>query len=40
MGDEYGYDMVAEGTKVSEHDQYMSQSHNTDQSMAVRGGVK
>ena len=35
MGDDYGYDMVAEGTKVSEYDQGMPQSDNTDQPMAV-----
>ena len=26
MGDDYGYDMVAEGTKISEYDQEMPQS--------------
>ena len=39
MGDDYGYDMVAEATNVSENDQEMPQSHTTDQPVALRGGV-
>ena len=39
MGDDYGYDMVVEGTKVSEYDQEMPQSHTTVQPLAPRGGV-
>ena len=34
MSDDYVYDMVAEGTKVSEYDQEMLQSHTTDQPVA------
>ena len=30
MGDDYGYNMVAESTKVSEYDREMPQSHTTD----------
>ena len=36
---EYGYDMVADSTKVSEYDQEIPQSHSTDQRVAPRGGV-
>ena len=39
MGDDYGYDMVAEGTEVSEYDQDIPQPHTTDQPMAVQVGV-
>ena len=39
MGDNYEYDMVAEGTKVSEYDQEMPQLHTTVQPETLRGGV-
>ena len=38
MGDDLGYDMVAEGKK-SEYDQVMPQSHTPDKPVAPRGGV-
>ena len=34
-----GMTMIAEGTKVSEYDQEIPQSHTTDQPVAPRGGV-
>ena len=36
MGDDY---MVAEGTKISEYDKEMPQSHTTDQPVAPQGMV-
>ena len=36
MDDHYGYDMVAEATKVSEYDQEMPQSHTTVQLVTLR----
>ena len=39
MGDDYGYDMIVEGTKVSKYDQEMPQPHTTVQPLAPRVGV-
>ena len=39
MGDDYGYDMEAEVTKVIEYYQEKLQSHTTVQSVAPRGRI-
>ena len=39
MGDDYGYDMEAEVTKVIEYYQEKPQSHTTVQSVAPRGRI-
>ena len=39
MGDDYGYDMEAEVTKVNEYYQEKPQSHTTVQPVAPRGRI-